>query len=129
MSNYQIGKVVAVSGEEIFVSLLDYEQSTGSEMGVPESMTVHLPSAAGPMPVLIGQPGTFVSIALPAGQLLCMVTAVEMREAKMTASELREADSDGSFVLDRATRGLATIAVGTTDAAGKFERGSDVLRR
>jgi DNA helicase HerA-like ATPase len=127
MSDYQIGKVVAVSGEEIFVSLLDHEQSTGSEMGVPESMTVHLPSEAGPMPVLIGQPGTFVSIALPAGRLLCMVISVEMREAKTTASELREADSDGAFVLDRATRGLATIAVGTTDAAGKFERGSDVL--
>jgi DNA helicase HerA-like ATPase len=127
MSDYQIGKVVAVSGDEIFVSLLDHEQSTGSEMGVPESMTVHLPSGAGPMPVLIGQPGTFVTIALPAGRLLCMVTSVEMREAKTTASELREADSDGAFVLDRATRGLATIAVGTTDAAGKFERGSDVL--
>ena len=122
MNDYQIGKVVAVSGDEIFVSLLDHEQSAGSELGVPDSMTVHLPSGSGPMPVLIGQPGTFVSIALPAGRLLCMVTGVEMREAKMTALELREADSDGAFVLDRATRGLATIAVGTTDAAGKFER-------
>jgi DNA helicase HerA-like ATPase len=56
-----------------------------------------------------------------------MVTSVEMREAKTTASELREVDSAGAFVLDRASRGLATIAVGTMDAAGKFERGSDVL--
>src|ERR1043166_1957242 len=127
MSDYQIGKVVAVTGDEIFVSLLDHELVTGSEMGVPESMTIHLASGAGPIPVLIGQPGTFVIIALPAGRLLCMVTSVEMREAKNTASELREVDSAGAFVLDRASRGLATIAVGTLDSAGKFERGSDVL--
>ena len=127
MSDYQIGKVVGVTGDEIFVSLLDHEQSTGSEIGVPESMTIHLTSGAGPMPVLIGQPGTFVIIALPAGRLLCMVTSVEMREAKNTASELRDVDTAGAFVLDRASRGLATIAVGTMDAAGKFERGSDVL--
>lgn len=127
MSDYQIGKVVGVTGDEIFVSLIDHEQSTGSEMGVPESMTIHLASGAGPMPVLIGQPGTFVVIALPAGRLLCMVTSVEMREAKNTASELRDVDSAGAFVLDRASRGLATIAVGTMDAAGRFERGSDVL--
>ncbi len=56
-----------------------------------------------------------------------MVTSVEMREAKNTASELREIDTAGAFVLERASRGLATIAVGTMDAAGKFERGSDVL--
>jgi DNA helicase HerA-like ATPase len=127
MNDYRIGKVVGVTGDEIFVSLLDHEQSTDSEMGVPESMTIHLASSAGPMPVLIGQPGTFVIIALPAGRLLCMVTSVEMREAKNTASELREVDSAGAFVLDRASRALATIAVGTMDAAGKFERGSDVL--
>lgn len=127
MSDYQIGKVIGVAGDEIFVSLLDHEQATGSEIGVPESMTVHLASSAGPIPVLIGQPGTFVIIALPTGQLLCMVTSVEMREAKTTAAELRNVDSAGAFVLDRASRALATIAVGTMDAAGEFERGSDIL--
>jgi uncharacterized protein len=127
MSDYQIGKVVGVTGDEIFVSLFDHEQLTDSEIGVPESMTIHLTSSTGPMPVLIGQPGTFVIIALPSGRLFCMVTSIEMREAKTTASELREVDSAGAFVLAGASRGLATIAVGTIDAAGKFERGSDVL--
>lgn len=127
MSDYQIGKVVAVSGDEIIVSLLDHEQSTGSELGVPDSMTVHLASGTGPMPVLIGQPGTFVIVALPAGKLLCMVTGIEMREAKISGAELREAEADGSVILDRATRGLTTIAVGTIDTTGKFERGTDVL--
>ena len=127
MSDYQIGKVVAVSGDEIVVSLLDHEQSTDSELGVPESMTVHLASGAGPMPVLIGQPGTFVIVALPAGKLLCMVTGVEMREARVSASESRNAESDGVLLLDRASRGLTTIPVGTMDVTGKFERGTDVL--
>ena len=127
MGDYQIGKVIAVSGASIIISLLGYDQSVEAEMGVPESMTVHLPNAAGPIPVLIGQPGTFVTIALPTGRLLCMVISVEMREAKETASELREADSVGAFVIDRAMRSLVTIAVGTLDATGRFERGSDVL--
>ena len=127
MSDYQIGKVIAVSGDEIFVALIDHEQSTDSERGVPESMTVHLASSAGPLPLLIGQPGTFVTIALPAGRLLCMVTSVEMREHKDDGGGDCEADTDGVFILDRATRGVATIAVGTMDAPGKFERGSDVL--
>jgi uncharacterized protein len=127
MSDYQIGKVVGVTGDEIFVTLVDHEPSADSERGVPESMTIHLPTAAGPTPVLIGQPGTFITIALPAGKLLCMVTGIEMREGKINSSESKEAEAAGTMLLDRATRGLSTISVGTIDASGKFERGTDVL--
>jgi len=127
MSNYQIGKVVGVSGDEIFVALTDHEETAGVESGVPESMTVHLTTDAGPTPVLIGQPGTFVTVSLPAGRLLCMVTGVDMRESKVSASATREAEEEGIYLLDRATRGLSTIPVGTIDAAGRFERGSGVL--
>lgn len=127
MSNYQIGKVVGVSGDEIFISLLDHEREVDSEHGVPDSMTVHLPTTAGPSPVQIGQPGTFVTVALPAAKLLCMVTGVEMRESRPTATEVREAAGRGESLLDRAKRGLSTIPVGTLDPAGRFERGADVL--
>jgi DNA helicase HerA-like ATPase len=127
MSDYQIGKVVGVTGDQIFIALVDHETSSDNERGVPDSMTVHLPTTTGPMPVLIGQPGTFVTIALPAGKLLCMVTAVEMQEGKIGTAESKEAEVAGTLFLDRATRGLVTIAVGTLDAAGKFERGTDVL--
>lgn len=127
MGNYQIGKVVGVSGDEIFISLVDHERTEDTERGVPESMTVHLASPAGPLPVQIGQPGTFVTVALPAAKLLCMVTGIEMRETRPTATDLREADARGEMLLDRATRGVSTIPVGTIDAAGRFERGSDVL--
>jgi DNA helicase HerA-like ATPase len=127
MSDYQIGKVVGVTGDEIFVTLVDHEPSTEGERGVPDSMTIHLPTAAGPTPVLIGQPGTFITVALPAGKLLCMVTGIEMREGKVSPYESREAEADGTMLLDRAARGLSTIPVGTIDASGKFERGTDVL--
>jgi DNA helicase HerA-like ATPase len=127
MSDYQIGKVVAVSGDEIIVTLLEHEAIGATECGVPESMTVHLASAAGPTPVLIGQPGTFITVALPAGKLLCMVIGIDMRESRHSPADVREAESDGALLLDRATRGLSTIPVGTLDAAGIFERGTDVL--
>jgi uncharacterized protein len=127
VSDYQIGKVVSVSGDQIFVSLLEYVQSTGLELGVPDSMSVHLASVEGPTPLLVGQPGTFVMVALPAGKLLCMVTTIEMREAKVPASEFRDAESDGALILERATRQLATIPVGTIDVMNRFDRGADVL--
>jgi DNA helicase HerA-like ATPase len=127
MSDYQIGKVVGVTGDEIFVTLIDHEPSVDSDRGVPDSMTIHLPTPAGPTPVLIGQPGTFITVALPAAKLLCMVTGIEMRESKVSASESREAEVEGTMLLDRATRGLSTIPVGTIDVSGKFERGTDVL--
>lgn len=127
MSDYQIGKVIGVSGDEIFIALADYDSTADSERGVPDSMTVHLPTEEGPTPILIGQPGTFITVSLPVGRLLCMVTEIEMREGKTSASESREAASNGELFLDRAIRGLSTIPVGTIDASGNFERGTDIL--
>ncbi len=127
MNEYRIGKVVGVTGNEIFVTLADHEPSADAECGVPDSMTIHLAGHDGPVPVLIGQPGTFVTIALPAAKLLCMVTGIEMREGKVAASDIRDAAVDGSMLLDRATRSLTTIPVGTIDSTGHFERGTDVL--
>lgn len=127
MSDYQIGRVVGVSGDEIFISLVDHETAAEMERGVPDSMTVHLLSTTGPIPVLIGQPGTFVTVALPSGKLLCMVTGIEMRESKFSQSETRASSTEGLMLLNRAERGLSTIPVGTIDSSGKFERGTDVL--
>jgi len=127
MGIYQIGKVVGVSGDEIFISLLDHERTEDMERGVPDSMTVHLSSPTGPLPVQIGQPGTFVTVALPAAKLLCMVTGIEMRETRPTAGDVRAADAQGQTLIDRATRGVSTIPVGTIDAAGPVGRGSGVL--
>lgn len=125
MSEYRIGKVVAVTGDQVFVSLLDEEVDGAA--GVPASMTVDVPSPNGPVPLLIGQPGTFVSVSLPSGYLLCMVTGIEMKEERIAAPDLRDAATADLALLDRVSRSLSTVPVGTIDASGSFERGTDVL--
>lgn len=125
MSEFRIGKVAAVTGDQVFVSLLDGD-ADGSA-GVPASMTVDVPSPDGPVPLLIGQPGTFVLVSLPAGYLLCMVTGIEMKEERIPASDLRQAADADLSLIDRVSRNLSTVPVGTLDASGTFERGTDVL--
>lgn len=127
MNSYRIGKVVGVAADEIIVSLSDHDPETDSEHGVPESMTVHVTTSQGPIPVLIGQPGTFITIALPSALLLCMVTDIQMREGSVTGPEQRASDAEGVTLLCRITRELSAIPVGTIDSAGRFERGTDVL--
>lgn len=124
--DYRIGKVAAVTGDEVFVTLLDFEDQDGP-IGVPSTMTIDLPDEAGPVPLLIGQPGTFVLVSLPSAYLLCMVTGVEMKEEKISSADIRSASASSVLLTDRVSRSLSTVPVGTIDAAGKFERGSDVM--
>jgi len=124
-TSYRIGKVISVTGDQVFVALIDHDGSEPS--GVPASMTVDLPGPAGPTPLLIGQPGTFVLVSLPAGYLLCMVTGIDMKEERISSVESKQAGEDPLLLLDRVSRVLTTVPVGTLDAAGKFERGADTL--
>lgn len=124
---YQIGRVCGVSGDEILVNVIDYKTNEAGESGVPENMTVHLPSDAGPVPVVIGQPGTFIVVALPAARLLCMVVGITMKEGRYSADESRDAALTGALLLDPTSRALVTVPVGTISSAGTFERGTDVL--
>ncbi|MEC3909686.1 DUF87 domain-containing protein [Sphingobium sp. CR2-8] len=125
MTEYRIGKIIAVSGDQVFVSLLDDQAEDGA--GVPASMTVDVPSPDGPVPLLIGQPGTFVLVSLPSGFLLSMVTGIEMKEERISSPEMRHAAEADVLLIDRVSRTLSTVPVGTVDANGKFERGTDVL--
>jgi uncharacterized protein len=124
--DYRIGKVTAVTGDQVFVSLVDYDRAEPPS-GVPASMTVDMPSSAGPVPLSIGQPGTFVMVSLPAGYLLCMVTGIEMKEDRIATPEVKQAGTDEILLIDRVSRSLSTVPVGTIDAAGTFERGSDTM--
>lgn len=123
---YRIGKVVAVTGDQIFVSLIEFDNDEPPS-GVPASMTVDIPSEAGPSPLLIGQPGTFVMVSLPAGFLLCMVTGIEMKEERIPSAEVKQAGQESLALLDRVSRGLSTVPVGTLDIRGAFERGTDTM--
>jgi len=124
--DYRIGKVAAVTGAEVFISIADYAGGDAPS-GVPASMTVDLPSDGGPVPLLIGQPGTFVLVSLPHSYLLCMVTGIEMKEERVSANDLKQAGTESVLLTDRVSRSISTVPVGTVSASGSFERGTDVL--
>ncbi len=127
MNNYKIGRVVGVSGERVFISLIDHSNGEGTEEGVPPTMVINLPDEGGPLPLLIGQPGTFVSIGLPSGRLLAMITTIDMRENSPLQSEVKVAEAEGEAIVEEHKRVASAVPVGTLDAGGNFERGTDVL--
>lgn len=127
MSDYKIGKVVGVSGEKIYISLVDYSDGDGIEEGVPPTMIVNLPTDAGPTPLLIGQPGTFISVGLPSGRLLAMITTIDMKEAVPLKSDIKSAEAEGQAIIEEHKRVVSAVPVGTLSAGGEFERGADVL--
>lgn len=122
---YQIGKVVEVKGDQIIVSLMDFDEE--SCIGVPDEMAVDIDTPDGPENVLIGQPGSFVELSLPNGSLLCIVTETRMREAPVSATEVKAAASSDEYFFDRIIRQLVTIPVGTLGVDEVFERGATVL--
>ncbi len=122
---HQIGKVIEVKGDTIAVSLVDFDEE--NSVGVPEEMAIDVHTPDGPVNILIGQPGSFVELSLANGSLLCLVTETRMREVALGATESKEAVSAGEFVTDQISRQLVTIPVGTLDANGEFERGTNVL--
>jgi hypothetical protein len=127
MNDYKIGRVVGVSGEHIFVSLTDPSDERGDEGGVPPSMIVNLPCESGPIPLLIGQPGTFIAVSLPSGRILAMITTIDMKESSPLKSELRDAIADGAAIIEEQKRIISAVPVGTLDVSGRFERGTDVM--
>jgi DNA helicase HerA-like ATPase len=125
---YKIGKTVAVIGDTITVMLDEFNSDeAGDESGVPSSMSINHPSTAGPIPLMIGQPGSFVDVGIPTGSLLCMVTEIRMMEYSPSSSEVKSATSEGEYLLSFPKRLLVVLAIGTLDNAGGFERGTDVL--
>ena len=127
MSDYKIGEVVGVSGERVFIALIDYSNNDGAEEGVPPTMMVNLPTERGPTPLLIGQPGTFVSIGLPSGKLLAMITTIDMKEAELLQVEIKKAEAEGQALVEGQKRIVSAVPVGALNASGVFERGTDVL--
>lgn len=126
MSAYKIGKVISVSGDQISVSLMD-RLGDSDQIGVPETMSINVNTEAGPQPVLIGQPSSFIKISLPVGQLLCIVTGIQMREDNISISELRQAGKDGQYPIQSPKRILSVIPIGKITISGDFEIGTDIL--
>jgi len=66
-------------------------------------------------------------LSLPNGTLLCLVTETRMREAHLAAADVKATLSAGDYTVDQVSRQLITIPIGTLDATGEFERGTNVL--
>jgi DNA helicase HerA-like ATPase len=127
MADYKIGKVISVSGDTINISLYDHFDSDETIYGVPDNMNITIDTSLGPIPVLIGQPGTFVMVSIPNGMLLSMITDISMKETTALNSEIKKAESSDEFLIQSPLRIVSVIPVGTIDASGKFERGTDLL--
>ena len=85
MDKYKIGRVVSVSGEKLLISL--FPLSSDESSGVSESMQVVVNTSAGPKNILIGQPGSFVTIQIPGSELLCLVAGIDMKESLPSSAE------------------------------------------
>lgn len=127
MADYKIGKVITVSGDTINISLFGHSDSDETVYGVPENMNVTIDTSAGPTPVLIGQPGTFVMVSIPNGMLLSMITDISMKETSALSSDIKKAESADEYLIQSPLRIISVIPVGTIDVSGKFERGTDLL--
>jgi DNA helicase HerA-like ATPase len=125
---YCIGKTISVIGDTIGVSLENFlANEIGEEFGVPDTMCINLPSTSGPIPLMIGQPGSFVNVSIPTGSLLCMVTGIKMTELNQHSSEIKNVLENGELLISSTKRVLEVLAVGTFRPDGSFERGTDVL--
>jgi hypothetical protein len=123
---YLIGKVIGISGDKIDVLLLDYSED--DKTGVPEHMSINCGiDGSGPMPLVIGQPGSFVEIKIPTGRLLAMVTDIQMRESIPSNKEIEAAKEGNYYLIPTPKRILSVIPIGTIDPGDVFERGTDIF--
>lgn len=124
---YIIGKTVGVTGDQVLVELLDHKIDDQVQQGVPENMSISVTHENEKVPLLIGQPGTFISIAIPNGVLLSIVTDIQMKEGKLSTSEVKTAEAIEQYPLDSPSRYLNVLPIGTVNSSGEFERGTDVF--
>jgi DNA helicase HerA-like ATPase len=125
---YKIGNTIAVVGDTITIMLNEFNSDeSGIESGVPSTMSINHPGNSGPIPLMIGQPGSFVDVSIPTGSLLCLVTEIKMMEYYPSSSEVKSLISDGEHLLSFPKRLLIVLAIGTLDNTGGFERGTDML--
>jgi hypothetical protein len=126
--DYIIGKVISVEQGQIGISLINSCQNSDGQMfGVPDSMKVTVDTDAGPIPLLIGQPGSFVEVQLPSGRLLATVIGVKMQENTPLSGDVKLALEQSGFPVQECSRQVTVIPVGKFSNDGTFVRGTDIL--
>ena len=125
---YVIGRVIEVSSGEVTL-VLEGESldDMGNRRGVPDSMEIAVMTENGPVPLLVGQPGSFAGIGLPSGTMIGTVTSVRMVEAVPTSGDRRYAGEESGVPVLESRRLLTLVPVGRFRSDGSFERGSDIL--
>jgi hypothetical protein len=135
MSDYKIGRVISVSGDNITIGLIETGKAIGhAHAGVPEDMVIRIPGKSGPASELIvGAPGSFVKIDIPGGMLLCMVTEAHTPDIIVKESAgagASAADDDNgrvTLIRELPKRRISVITFGTIGAAGEFIPGCSTL--
>ncbi len=125
MNEFEIGKVTAVSPNRLKVEILNRKVQDGKESGVPDNMIIAADRGLGPEPVTVGQPGSYVSIQISSGTLLCMVVDIALEKPKAAAEN---EDQPSRFSRSNQQRRVMNcMPVGTLDEAGQFQRGTENL--
>jgi len=134
MSDYKIGRVISVSGDNITIGLLETGKGSGqTHTGVPENMVIRIPAGSGPASELIvGAPGSFIKIVIPGGMLLCMVTEAHTPDVIIKESSgAGSADDENSkvtLIRELPKRRISVITFGTIGSGGEFIPGCSTIR-
>jgi len=116
---YLIGKTVSVLGDTLHVLLLEHTRlESGQDSGVPASMAIPRSDLPGAPAIVIGQPGSFVEVALPVGSVLGMVISASIQD--LSAQPTSHLNGSGKRMLE-------VLVIGTLSADRGFQRGSEVL--
>jgi len=125
MNKFEIGKVSAVSPNRLKVEILNHQVVDGKETGVPGNMILGVEKGVGPEPLAIGQPGSFISIDIPVGSLLCTVVSIETDSPR---PEGNGEEKPSRFSRSSQQRRIMTcMPIGTISNSGSFQRGTEVL--
>ncbi len=125
MNEFEIGKVTAVSPNRLKVEILNRKVQDGKESGVPDNMILAADRGVGSEPISVGQPGSYVSIDILSGILLCMVVDITLEKPK---TEAENDDQPSRFSRSSQQRRVMNcMPIGTINEDGNFSRGSEVL--
>jgi hypothetical protein len=133
MSDYKIGRVISVSGDNITIGLLETGKGSGqTHTGVPEDMIIKIPAKGGhASELIVGAPGSFIKIAIPGGMLLCMVTEAHTPDVIIKESSgAGSADDENSkvtLIRELPKRRISVITFGTIGSGGEFIPGCSTL--
>jgi len=120
----ELAKVVAVTGDQVFRFRSAISMAKRPPFRCADQYDGrHSKQRRGQRRYSLGNPATFChGFRFPPAICCAWVAGIEMKEERIPASEIKQADQDAVLLINRVSRSLSTVPVGTLDAAGLFER-------